>query len=307
MAVSLSTITELLEQQEWSACVSLVARAFADSERPADERAFLHFAQCRSLSNMDRYSDALQPGQLAAYLAEEVSDFDLLGRTLLELAWMQHKIQGMERWAPETQRRFLSLFERFKAPELRSRYLPSLFNLGVYLRASGQYDAALDQFKLTYTEAKKRGENQIAQLARSTAVWEALRLERIAEAEDLIKQGESGQLPDPRLRASHLLDMAQLSLLKGNTQAACEHALQASVLCNEAPDLLARGLEILGRVADREGEGEVAMVAGIFAKLQAEIDDRHDIAAQATGAVRSAALRYPEAVERLMMTLDGTK
>lgn len=305
MAIKLATIQDLLEQQEWEACESLVGRAFVEHDWSTGDKAFLRFAQCRSLSNLERYTQALEPGQLSVYLAEEARDYDLLGRSLLELAWVQHKIPGMERWAPVTQQRFFESFSRYKS--IRDRYLSAMFNLGVYLRAAGCQVEAFDQFRATYTEARQRGEHPLAHLARSTAVWEALRLQRIAEAEALIEQGAEYQPADPRLRASHQLDLAQLALLKGNTLGAGEHALLAAVQCHEAPDLMARSLEILSNVADRSGDGDLAITAGILAKLQAESDDRHDTAAQVVGAIRSLALRYPEAVDRLMATLDGKK
>jgi|GEM_PF-2890487 len=303
MAVRLETISDLLDQKEWSACSNLIARAFADSEWSSDEKAFVNFAQCRCLSNLERWSDALQPGQLAVFLAEEAKDYDLFGRAVLELAWVQHKIPGMERWAPETQRRFFAYFDRYKAT--RDRYLRAHLNLGVYLRAAGLFGEAFEQFKSTYLDARKRGEHDLAHLARSYSVWEALRLERTSDAEDLIKQGETYRSTDQRLRASHQLDVAQLAFLKGNSILACEQALQAAVQCRQYPDLLALAMEIVQKVADREGDGELAIIATVIAKIQAESDDRHDIVASVRGSMRNLALRYPAAMERLMATIDG--
>lgn len=303
MAVRIETIADLLAQKAWDACAELAAKAFTQDDLAPEQKAFLHYALCRSYSNLERYRDALQPGQLAIYLAEEIKDYELLGRSILEVAWVQHKIPGMERWAVDTQQRYFAFYPFYK--ELKDRYVTAQYNLGVYLRAGGQYEEAFLQFKTAYQEGRKRGENRVAHLARSNAVWEALRLERLTEAEALIQQGQGERLDDPQLRAAHLLDQAQLALLKGNMALACHQAMRAAVECRHLPDLLARSVEVLHVVADRQHDGELALVAGVFAKVLAESDDRQDIVAQVSGSIRSLALRYPEAVERLMATLDG--
>lgn len=303
MAVRFETVIDLLEHQEWSPCADLAAKALAEGGWTREQQAYINYALCRSLGNLDRYSVALQPGQFAVFLAEETGDYELLGRALSELAWVQHRIRGMEHLAVETQRRWFQYYERYR--QNRNHYLTAQLNLGVYLRASGLFAEALEQFKRTSREARQRGDRRIAQLASSYAAWEALRLERISEAESLIREGETDKTADPWMRALHLVDLAQLALKKGNTAVAAGYALRAVMLSEQAPDMFARGMEILHRVAEKSGDPEAAIVAAIIAKLKAEATARQDMVAQIRASVRNLAFQYPAAVERLMATIDG--
>lgn len=306
MSVTPQTIIDLLNNRQWSTCADLAAQALAEGEREKPEKAFLAFARSKSLSNLDKYTLALEPGQYAVYLAEEIRDYDLLGKALIEVAWIQHKIPGMESLAISTQRRYFDLYPRFKDKTLRENWLSAQVNLGVYCRAAGQFAEALEQFRFAYQEAKKRGDTRTAHLSRSDAAWEALRLGQVAMAEALIREADSAN-GTQRQKASDLLDLAQLAFLKQNLPSACSFALEAATYCEKIPDLFARSMEVLHRIAERSGEAEAAIVTALIAKLKAEADDRQDMVEQIRASVRSLALRFPKAVESLMSTIDGVK
>lgn len=303
MTVKFETVMDLLEQREWATCANLAAQLLPSSEITPEQKALLHFARCRSLSNLEKYSQAIEPGQLAVYLASENGLHDLHGKALLELALCQHKVPGMESHAIETQRRFLEHFPTYKT--IRDRYLPAQVNLGVYLRGAGRCQEALDQFRRTWQEAKERQDAGIAELARSAAVWEALRLKKTQEAEELIQAARPGN--SPRHQALQLLDLAQLKMLKHQPQIACGHVLQAIPLIKQANSedkvLLPRALEILHRVAEEHGDDETAIVVALLAKWKAEEDDRQDLVLQLTASIRSIALRNPVAVEKALTAL----
>lgn len=306
VVVKVETVMDLLDAKEWEACANLAAKALAEGEYANEQKALLNFARCKSLSNLDRYTAALEPGHSAAILGELAKDFDLLGRSLLELAWVQHKIPGMERSAVDTQRRFFDYFPRYKT--IRDRYLSAQFNLAVYYRASGLFAEAFEHFKTVYQEARKRGDQYTSQLSRSAAVWEALRLEKVQEAEALIREGDRCGTDDPRLLAVHLIDRAQLCMLKQNPANACDYVLKAISAIEKVHTkdghLLPQALEILHRIANHFGDVEAAIRTALFAKVKAEADDRHDLVAQICDSVRTIALLNPKAVEKVMATID---
>lgn len=63
--------------------------------------------------------------------------------------------------------------------------------LGVYLRGAGRCPGAPNQFRQTLKDAKIRHEAEVVELARSAAVWKALRLKKTQEAEELIHPGRT--------------------------------------------------------------------------------------------------------------------
>lgn len=303
MADIYETVEDLLQREQWSACADQSALALTQGEWSREQKAFLNFARSRSLSKLGKATSALEPGRLALYLAEEGEDFDFIGKAILNLALILHRIPGMERSTVEVQRRFFDFFPRYKS--MRDRYLTAQFNLGVYLRAAGMYEDALAQFDRTYREALKRGDTRVADMSRNSATWEALRLERIPLAESLIRAGEPYNTPDPIMQASHFIDLAQLSYLKQNYPAACGYAYRAATLCKDSDELCARALEILNRVSDRTGDPKAALLVGLLAKLKAEKSHRRDIAGQAAASIRNLALRHPEVLEILVPAIDG--
>jgi tetratricopeptide (TPR) repeat protein len=303
------TVVDLFEREQWAPCAEQAALALAQREWAKERKAFLLFARSSSLRRLQFYAEALEVARLAAYLAEEVEDYDLLGRSLANLAWIQYRTPGMESAAVETQRRFLALFPQYRT--IRDQWLPAQLNLGTYLRAAGLHLEALAQFKATYEAAVRRGDRQVAQLSRTYAVWEALRLEKVDEAEPLIRAGEGDCEHDPRLKAGHLLDLAQLSLLKQDPAVAAGYAIAAMPFIEkalpQAPHLLPNGLEILARAGERCSDPELALVAAMLAREKAEACDRHDLVAAATDLARAIALQHPDVVVKVMESIDGVK
>lgn len=306
MAVRVETIRDLFENKQWASCAENAAMALAEGEKDKVERAALNFYRSVSLRRLSQFSEALEPGRLALYLADELTDTDRIGRALLNLGWILHKIPGMELSAVEIQRRFLDNFPVFTT--LRDEYLSAMVNLGVYLRGAGRNEEAFEQFKATFKAARQRGEETTAQVARTAAVWEALRLRQVSAAEALIKEGQHLAKGRTELTAAHLLDLAQLSMVKNNPGSAAGYVLAAMPIIENVnksePSLFPNALVILEQAGEHLGVPEVGLVLGILAKEAAEANDRHDFAAQAVDAIRSIALQYPDAVSRVMATLD---
>lgn len=302
MAVKIETIQNLLDERKWKSCADLATDTLAIGEWKKEEKAFLHYACSRSLNSLNRHTTALQHAQYSACIAEEIGDYDLLGESLHEVAWAQHKIPGMEEQAVETRRRQMQLFPRYK--RIRDQYLKYQYNLGVCLRAAGLYEEALEQFRRTYQEARERGDDRIAQVARTNAVWEALRIGLIQDAEKLIREAPTQISEDPWLHSLHLIDLAQSSLLKRNLSAACAYAMQAALRADEYPENFAQAMDVLHRVAEQSGELEAALVAMMTAKIAAEQEDQHELVVDLVSSIRNFALRHPEVVEKVMATID---
>jgi len=305
MGVRIETIWDLLEQREWDSCISLVAKAFADGERPDAEKAILNFALCRSYSNKDAYASALEPGQLAVYLSEQVGDFNLLSRSLIELAWAQHRVPGMEPVAVITQRRYFREFERY-GEEARRQYLPAMFNLAVYLRSAGDHQEALDQFVATYAAAQARKDVDLADMARRNAAWQALHLRNTTLAADLIEQGReyvARHGSDAKTVSNHLLNESKLLLLKGEYMDAAALAIDAAVAGQAVAQLVADAFDLLHQVGKATGEIEGALAFAIIAKHLAEQNERPDMVQRIRSSVREMAMRFPDAVARFMSDL----
>lgn len=307
---------DLMENGQWVACAEQAALALAQGEWSRDQKACLLLARSTSLRRQNMNTEAFEPGRLAVYLAEDVGDADLLGRSLANLAWIQHKIPGLEPSAVLTQRRWFDLFPRYKT--IRGQYLVAMLNLGVYLRAAGRYSEALEQFEKTYRAANERKELRYAQLSLRYATWEALRLNNVSKAEGLIREGANylKDTTDSRLEAGQLLDLAQLAMLKQDPASAAGYVIAAMPLIEKAQEnevqtdeasLLPVALEILSQVGERFKDPEYALVAAILAKCKAEDDDRQDLVADAVEIIRDLALRYPDVVAKVMATLDGAR
>lgn len=307
MAVSLETVQDLFNNKQWAACAENAAQALAEGEKEKDKRAALNLYRSISLRRLKQFNDAVEPGWSALHLGEELEDADLIGRALLNLGWILHKIPSMEPTAVRMQQRFLAQSSRF--PTLRDEYLGAMLNLGVYLRAAGEYEEAYKQFRATFETARQRGAQEIAQLGRTYAVWEALRLRRLSEAEALIQLGEQQKLGTPRLRATHLIDLAELSMIKNDPNSAIGYILAAAPqieqVQEEDPHLLPNALEILQRAAAQLDDPALSLVLGVLVKESAELDDRHDFVALATEIIDNVSFQHPDAVHRAMRSLDA--
>lgn len=99
-------------RKDWALTADVAANLFATSELSQQDRAFVGFARCRALSNLDRFSLALQPGQVEVFLAEQLGDANLLGQALLELAFVHLRLNGQERESIDTYKLFLRQHRR---------------------------------------------------------------------------------------------------------------------------------------------------------------------------------------------------
>jgi tetratricopeptide (TPR) repeat protein len=317
MAIKVETVKDLLDAKQWAACAELSAQGLAESESNNAEsatdtdtrarQAILSYALCRSYSNLDKYGAALEPGQRAVFLAEEIRDYDLLGLALVELAEIQHRLPGVHWQAVHTLRRYFEGFERYRE-SARRHYLFAMYNLGVYLRAADDHEEALRQFVRAYEAAKARREVDLADRCRRNAVAQALHLHKLDQAEALIREGQlyvDSHPENDRANASHLTHQAQLLYLKGDLDEAGATAIEAVLRANGMPELVANALEVLHQIGRATGEIEGALAVAIVAKIQAEKDERYDVVHQLQASVRDLAIRYPEAVERFMR--DVTK
>lgn len=252
--------------------------------------------------HLGKYTAALEPGQRAVYLAEELKDYDLLGQALVELGMVQARLPGMEWQAVHTQRRYFEFVESYKQPAKRY-YLTAMYNLAYYLRAVGKHGDALEQFLKAYEAAKARQEHAVADRCRRAAVARALHLKKLDLAEQLVEQGKAyinGHTKDDRANASHLIDEAQTLYLKGDLTEAAATAAEAAIRAKAIPELCSSAFDLLHKIGKATELVEGALAAAFVAKIQAEKDERYDLANQLRSSIKELAVRYPEAVERFM-------
>lgn len=304
--ITVETVENALKAQAWEAATDLAERALAQRKWTKTEEAFLYFARTRSLSNLNQYTAALDPGQRAVTLAEQAKAWDLLGLSLIELAWVQRKIESLQSQALGTITRYFEFFTRY-GQEARSRYLLAMFSKGVYLRVAGFHSDAMNQFKATYDEAIKRRDAAWAERARGNAVYEALLLRRLDVAEPMIKLGDdylSSHPGDDEAVSSHLIDHAQLLLLKGDLPGAKGKAQEAYDRARKKhPALASQAFDLLQQISGAEGNNDAALRVAVLAKIYAEEDERHDLVDKLGNAIQEIALRDPDAAERFIRSL----
>lgn len=120
MKDSLQLVKDLLSGRNWDAVILATDHLLADGELTTEQKAFCYYAKCRALSNLDRYSAALEPGQRAVYLAGEANDPDLLGRALLEVSFIQQMLK-MYHEAALSYERWLDAADKFSSAILEYR------------------------------------------------------------------------------------------------------------------------------------------------------------------------------------------
>lgn len=297
MIDSIRLLQTLLEKQQWAAALEVATTLVTTPGVSLQDRAFCYFAQCRALSNLGRYSAALEPGQRAVHMAGEQQGYDLLGRALVEVAWAQYWLQ-MYSEARTTLERYLADLPRYSA-ETRSRQMDALFNLGTIYRALGEREMALTQFIKAWEMARRQGDSGKAEHVRSTAVWEAIEVGRLDVADRLLPHGEQYLRTHPgdqTARAMHLLDLARYGLAVDDIPAATARALESLTWAENQPALMARAFLLLYNAARRTGDQDLAAATGMFALRKAEQAERFDLMAEVQEALQALYLQHPEAL-----------
>jgi tetratricopeptide (TPR) repeat protein len=297
---ALQLVRDLLASRNWEAAILSADHLLADTKLSIPRRAFCHFAQCRALSNLDRYGAALEPGRQAVQLATDIQDWDLVGRTLLELGWIYYNLKLYED-AISVLLRFLEQLQQF-GNELRSRQVDVLIDLGSNYRALEDHEVALSYFTRAWQlscQTDSQVDPQTAERARSQAVWEALSLGRLAIAERLLPGGDQyvEAFPeDDRGRAGHYIDLAQFSLLTKKWEIAQSWALRALPHAEKHPEFIARVFLIIHNVSTETGRYEDALTAALVALQVAQKESRLDLVSEAQAYLDQLRLRAPDIV-----------
>ncbi|HEY3365735.1 MAG TPA: hypothetical protein VGK74_11830 [Symbiobacteriaceae bacterium] len=307
--ISLDTVKNALDAEAWESASDLAARALAQGKWKKSEEAFLHFARTHSLSNKNQFSLALESGQRAVMIAEQARAWDVLARALIELAFVQRKLNLQEQ-SVLTIQKYFEFLSRYGV-EGQRRYLVAMFGLGASFRAAGRFEEALRQFMRTYEEAKKRRDHRWAEEARQNATEQALALRQVTVAEGLIGDGDAYIALHPEndsAVASHLIDKATLSLLKGDIPAAKGQAQEAIARATNLPTLSALAYDVLHLASRAEGNNFAALAGAVLAKLNAEEDETHPyLIAQFSNSIQELALRDPGAAEEFIARLTSQR
>lgn len=304
MKDSLQLLKDLLSGRNWDAAILTADHLLADGELATNQRAYCYYAKCRSLSNLDRYGAALEPGQVAIMLASDGNDSELLGRGLIEVSWVQNKLQMYEE-AVATLERFLANLPRF-AETLTPLVVDVYLYLGANMRAMGLHEQAFKHFYTAWKEAIARAKldprtmfGDKAEKARSMAVWEALQVNDLLAVNEMLPHGERYVRDNPndkRAKAMHYLDVAKKHALQGDDPTALGWTLEALSQAEKHPELLAAGLLLLYDYFNKQHDVPNSLAVGLVALKAAEVAERHEMMAEITDRLTTLFLVQPEAV-----------
>lgn len=303
--MSVSTVKRLLEERKWQLCADLAADLLPGSEISQQDKAFVAFALARSLSFLERYTAALEPGQIAVFLATEVGDFDLLGMALWELAGIQRRIPGQEHNSMESYQRFIGNKDRYSNALRRERLHLALFNLAVVERICNLHQEALEHFGEAREEAWSVQAYDQAETCRQNQCWQALQVGNLELAEKLIAKGERYVKDHPQdiLAQIHLLnDMAQYTFLKQDYGNAIGHAMELVLLAEKHDQigLMANGLLIWSKALERLRDLDSALRIGMWAHVEAQRAQRSELVAEIREHLEGIRLQDRAAVDRVM-------
>lgn len=309
--MSLETVRRLLDEHKWELCAALAEEVFLHGKLTSQEKAFVCYARCRSLSYMEKYSSALEPGQIAVVLAEEVRDYDLLGRSLVELGYAQGHVLGQELCALETLRKCIGYKDHYEG-ELKEKTGLLYHNLAVTERAALLHEQALEHFRLAWEAYERAGEQTFRERVRRNYCWQALVVGDLALASRLIALGES-QLkfhPQDSEKRMHLLvDQAQFALLNEDYPLAVSLAMEAIALADKVDDrgVLASSLNIWSQSCERLGNLHDALMIGIWALREAQRAARPEFIALTRRNLRGIRMDDRQAVDVVMSALLRTE
>lgn len=303
--MSVQLLQKLLDEKKWDLCAALAEDLFSRRELTSQEKAFVAFAHCRALSNLDKYSLALEPGQAAWVLAHEAGDYDLLGRSLLELAFVQGHVPGHELYAIETLKKYLT-FQDHYSPPLKDRLAQVYFNLAVAERAALRHEEALDHFRIAWEAPAKARDHAIKELYRQDYCWQALTVGDLKLAAHLISLGEAYVKLHPGERSARihlLMDQARYAYLTGDFPTAIALAMQAIPLAAEADNagFMASILITWSLACERLGDLDAALGVGMWAFKEAQRSQRPELIAEVRRNVRGVRMQEREVVDRLML------
>lgn len=305
--MSLETVRRLLDEHKWELCAALAEEVFLHGKLTSQEKAFVCYARCRSLSHMEKYSSALEPGQIAVVLAQEVADYNLLGRSLLELAYVQAHVLGQELHAVENLRKCISYKDHF-AGELKARLGMIYYNLAVAERAALQHEQALEHARLAWEACDQASQHEAREQVRRSYCWQALVVNDLELASQLLSLGEAHfrlHPNDPELRMYMLVDKAQFAFLNEDYPLAVSLAMEAIPLADQVDEhaILASSLTIWSRACERLGNLQDALAIGIWALREAQRSCRPEFIGQTRRNLRGVRMDDRHAVDATMSSL----
>ena len=304
--------------RKWEALEELASDLFSSSEFTCQDKradkALLAYAQCRALSNLNRFSLALQPGQIASYLAEEAGDYDLLARSLDELAYVQGQLPGREREAIESLRKFLRYADRC-SEEVKRLITPLVFNLAVVERTCNKHDDALNHFQQAWQTSVEQQDEENAEVYRRNYCWEAMTCGQMDLALKLIGYGERyvAKHSSPGAKSQQIkraecqlfLHKSRYALLTGDYATAASLAIQAipEAASDDVSDTMAIALHLLSVATEKVGDHETALGVGLLAYVEAQLSGRTEWVMEIRRHLRSVRFQDRNAVDRLMARL----
>lgn len=306
MAVGAEALESLLKHGQFKACSLLAREYLTHSDVSPSEKVQCRCLLVHSLVGDKEYTAAVEEGTIAAHLAEEHEQYDLLGRVLLHLSAAEFHL-GCHAEASAHLERFFRYLPRMNCSrELEGR---ALINQGIYLRALSREDEALTFFKRAWDWWRRR-DPVMAERARTNATWQALESGHLDAAAKFLPLGEEylQQHPDDiQARLLHLNDAARFRLLRGEHSEAARLAWECLGLSEEHPSDEAVAFLTLAYLARSEGQPEPAISAALLAKLAAEQGNRPDLAAEAQQLWSDLSFQFPYAEENVVRRLTARR
>jgi tetratricopeptide (TPR) repeat protein len=306
--MSVELVRRLLDEKKWDLCSGLAEELMCGDISAAD-RAFLAYAACRALSNQEKYSLALRHGQTAEVLAEQVRDYDLLGKSLMELAFAQGLVPGHELDAIDSLKKFLEHEDKY-SPALKGKMTEVLFNLGIGERSAMRHADASVHFEMAWDRSHRTADHALTELIRENLSWQALMTGDLGLAEKMISLGEQYARLHPQEKAvqAHVLtDKARYNLIRQDYPQAIALAMEGVVLAGELnnPDLLAWCLITWSTACEMCGDPESGLAMGMWALQEAQRSQRPELIAEVRRTIRGMRMHHPEAVDALMKNMLG--
>lgn len=288
----------LLKEGKWELCVGLAVDLLSRPGIAPYDQGAAHYAACSSLSHLSRYTEALQHGHAAVAISLQVSDYDLAGKSLLELSFVQQQL-GRHQEAVQTLLEFGRHLPHYSEEVSKAGSIAQV-NRGVSLRSVGEYEEALREFQTAMEKAHAQGDVANREYARAQATWMAFELGQLQLAEELLAQGERylERFPnDTPARTRHLNDLAWYARLKGEAARSLDLALEAAYYGREDLHSLAQALlntHLAGRAMGSIGD---AFKVGLLAKQLAEIAEDQVLLEKVRDSLRQLLLQHRTELE----------
>lgn len=294
----------LIQNKQWLALRDLANEMLAAPGLSVLDQAVAHDGLCLALSFLDQHGQAVGSGEIAAYLAKQAGDYDLLGEALYHSGIAYGRMRMLER-AVERFEEFTQYLDHYV--EARSLYPKVLLNQGIAYRWLHDFESAADKL----AEAWALVENPFApevQPIRQDLVWTYMLDKRLGEVPQLLELGRryvADHPEDQYARFDQMNDEARYAYLSGDLALAFD---LASVVLQEGgsfPGIQAEAGLTIHYAALAKGMYKQALAVGFMVKIHAGKARREDLDAEVTRSMTETDLDHDGVLMRELLAEMG--